>query len=106
MANCKQIAFVDPSISDLPNFLAGLRPDVEAIVLAPSEPALAQIARVLKDREGIDALHIVAHGRPGEVSFGAGALSLERLEAGEPGLAAVGRALDADGEILLWTCNS
>jgi hypothetical protein len=34
-----EIAFIDPNIFDVETFLAGLRPEVEGIVLSPSESA-------------------------------------------------------------------
>lgn len=57
-----------------------MRPEVESVVLTDHEPALAQMARALQDRRGVEAIHIVAHGQAGEVRFGAGALTLDTLE--------------------------
>jgi hypothetical protein len=67
-------------------------------LLTGSDAAPRQMARALAGREDIEAIHIIAHGRAGEVSFGSGLLSLETLDAHEADLAAIGRALDVDGE--------
>ncbi|MGB6395702.1 MAG: DUF4347 domain-containing protein, partial [Bradyrhizobium sp.] len=80
MATRHEVAFIDPSISDLETFLAGLRPDVEAIVLDPGAPAPAQMALALRGRSDLNAIHVVAHGRSGEVSFATSSLSLENLD--------------------------
>ena len=104
--SCEEIAFIDGGISDLGTMLAGLRDDVEAIVLERSKPATAQIVGVLKERGGIEAIHIVAHGRPGEVCLDTGALSIGTLDEHSADLKAIGSALGASGEILLWSCET
>ena len=105
----REIAFIDPGISDLGTFLAGLRPEVGTVVLDPAKPALAQIAQELaQDRQsggGLDAIHVIAHGKPGEVSFASGAFSLTTMNGQTNELAAIGGLL-GDGEIRLWTCET
>jgi hypothetical protein len=58
MTTSREIVFIDQNVSDLHSLLAGLRPDVEPIVLTGSERATAQIAMALKGH----AIHIIAHG--------------------------------------------
>src|SRR5580765_3658632 len=77
--SAEEVAFIDPTISELAVLLSVLRPGVQAIILNPSEPALAQIAASLKHRSGTTAIHIVAHGGSGEVRFAAGPLSLATI---------------------------
>jgi len=50
---------IDPSFSDLREFLAGSRPEAEAIVL--EAPALRQIAEALEGRSPMDVIRT----RPG-----------------------------------------
>ena len=97
MTKSREIVFVDQNVSDLSFLLAGLRPDVEPIVLTASERATAQIATALKGRDDLHAVHVIAHGSAGEVSFGAGALSRETLDDHAAELAEIGRALGRDG---------
>ena len=78
----REVAFIDRNVDDLHTLLAGIRPDVEAILLSNDEPAPRQMARTVKGKEGqLDAIHVIAHGRSGEVLFGAGALSIEAISA-------------------------
>src|ERR1700677_2693724 len=100
----REIAFVDPNIPDRASLLAGLRPEVEAIVLDASKPALAEIAATLESRGSFDVVHIVAHGAPGEVSFAGGALTRGSLNDHGADLFAIGRSLEG-GDLLLWRCN-
>jgi len=71
MLQTREVAFVDPAVSDLRVLLAGLRPDVEAFVLDGRQAPARQIANILRGREGLDAVHIVAHGAAGRVRFAA-----------------------------------
>jgi len=105
-AHASEILFVDPTVSDLGTILRNLRPEVEAILLDAKRPAARQMARALEGRDGLAAVHVIAHGAPGRVSFAGGEWSEETLgrDAGE--LAAVGRALEEGGELRLWSCET
>ncbi len=106
MTYTQEIAFIDPKIADFESLVSGLRADVEAIVLSEVEPAIPQIARNLSTRRGLDAIHLIAHGQPGEVSFTAGALSFETINGETAALSEFGAALAADGALLIWACQS
>src|SRR5215475_11205097 len=106
VAMTREIAFIDRNVDDLDTLLAGIRPDVEAILLSNDEPAPRQMACAIQGRGGLEAIHVIAHGRTGEVRFGAGALSLESLAEHAAELGAIGRALGTDGELLLWSCDT
>jgi uncharacterized protein DUF4347 len=106
MARVSEIIFVDPAVSDLDTILGSLRPQVEAIVLDAARPAARQIAMALEGREGLEAVHVVAHGAPGRVRFAAGDWSAETLLHAAGDLSAIGRALGEDGELRLWSCDT
>src|SRR5262249_33825871 len=76
----------------VPTLLAGVRPELDPILLSDDEPALCQIARLVRRGARLDAIHVIAHGRVGEVSFGAGAVSLESLAGHTAELRAIGQA--------------
>ena len=101
-----EILFVDPSVSDIATILGGLRPEVEAIVLGSSRPAARQIAEALHGRRGLDAVHVIAHGAPGQVRFAAGEWSATTLGQDAEDFPAIGRALGADGDLRLWSCSA
>jgi hypothetical protein len=103
--NAKEVAFIDPTISELGVLLSVLRPGVQAVILNRSEPALAQIAASVKRRSGTAVIHIIAHGGPGEVRFAAGPLSLKTIGEHAGALLSIGQALDG-GELLLWSCDA
>jgi hypothetical protein len=106
MALPRELLFVDPSVSDLGTILRNLRPEVEAIVLdAASRPA-RQIALALQGRHDLDAVHVIAHGAPGRISFSAGPWSLETLADNADDLAAIGEALRDYGGLQIWSCHT
>src|SRR5690348_16680678 len=105
-ATSREIAFIDPGVADLGDLLRGLRPEVHAIVLSPAGNPVRQMADALDNRSELRAIHIIAHGAPGEIAFTAGRLSLATISAGARDLARIGAVLDIDGELLLWSCES
>jgi hypothetical protein len=106
----REVAFVDPGIADIETLLAGLRPDIAAIVLDPDRPAAHQIAAALGIRpdsgRDLDAIHIVAHGAPGRVNFTAGEWAEATIADDAADLAQIGRVLGPDGELCLWSCDT
>ena len=106
ITHVREIAFIDPAVVDIPVLVAGLRPEVVPVLLGGELPAAEVIARTVRDYEALDAIHIVAHGRPGELSFTAGALSRASIDHHAADLAAIGDALGPDGEVLLWSCHT
>jgi hypothetical protein len=99
-----EIAFIDPTISDLECFVSNLRPEIEAVVLGCSGAALTQIAAALEERADIDVVHIVAHGRVGEIQFASGSVTVDTLGRYATALTSVGSTLVANGRLLLWSC--
>ena len=106
MTRVSELLFVDPGVADRATILGNLRPGVEAIVLDAAAPAARQIAAALEGRRGLDAVHVIAHGAPGRVNFAAGDWSIATLEDEAEDFAAIGRALAADGELRLWSCDT
>src|SRR5260221_930074 len=102
----KEIAFVDPGVSDLGTLLGSLREGVRAVMLDRTGDAVRQIAAAVDGIAGLQSIHIVAHGAPGETRFSAGALSLETVLDREKDLARIGDALGTGGELLLWSCET
>ena len=106
MARPAEILFVDPAVADVETILGNLRPEVHAIVLDARWPAERQIAAALEGHRRLDAVHIIAHGAPGRVNFAAGEWSAANLKEAAHDFATIGRALAADGELRLWSCNT
>ena len=101
-----EIAFIDPAVDDIATILEGLRPEVEALILDREHPVSRQIADALAGKKDLDAVHVIAHGAPGRVSFAAGEWSAETLAGAADDLAAIRKALRPGGELCLWSCHA
>jgi hypothetical protein len=102
----REILFLDPGVSDIETLLSHLRPEIEAILLDPVRPAARQMAAALAERHALDAVHVIAHGAPGRISFAAGDWSAATLAEVAEDLAAISRALGAGRNINLWSCHT
>jgi hypothetical protein len=105
-ARVSEMLFVDASVDDLATILGNLRPGVEAVVLDRAAPPARQIAVALHGVRGLDAVHVIAHGAPGRVSFAAGHWSVETVENEPDDFAAIGRAIAVHGDLRLWSCRT
>lgn len=101
----RELVIIDPGVVDTASLAAQLRPGVETVILSPDRPAVEQIGRVLASRHGLDAVHLISHGAPGQLSFARGRLSLADLERYHAELAAWGGALKKHGDLLVYGCN-
>ena len=59
----------------------------------------------MRGRDDLDAIHIVAHGAPGEVNFSTGPLSIETIDQHADELAVIGQAVGG-GALMLWSCEA
>ena len=101
-----ELAFVDPNVAHREILAKAWRDNVEAIVLEPTRSADEQICAALESRSDVKAIHILAHGCPGEIGFASGRLSTAALDRWSPALDKMKASLGADGQVLLWSCNA
>jgi uncharacterized delta-60 repeat protein len=99
------ITFVDARVPNLEFFLQNLPAGAELAMLDPSRDGLAQMAEALAGRQGLSAVHIVSHGSPGALYLGNTFLDSAGLDSRSAELAALGRSLSSDGDILLYGCS-
>ncbi|GAA6142841.1 Ig-like domain-containing protein [Hydrogenophaga sp. 5NK40-0174] len=99
-----EVVFIDGSVSDIEPYLQDTR--LEVHILDESGNGVTQMASLLEGRSDIDAIHIVSHGAIGQVALGNAVLNM-RTVSGEYAdeLAAIGSALSASGDILLYGCD-
>jgi len=101
-----EVLFVDRAVDDLDTILNGLRPEVEVVVLDGDRRAARQMAQVLEHRRDLDAIHLIAHGAPGRVSFQSGDWTIDSLGRDAADMAVIGRALREGGDLRLWSCET
>jgi hypothetical protein len=103
----KEIAFVDTAVADWQTLADGIRPGVEIILLDGGRDGLAQMAEWAQSHSGYDAIHVLSHGSEAVLQLGAQRVDPSSLtDAGmQAQLAALGQALTADGDLLLYGCS-
>jgi hypothetical protein len=101
-----EIVFVDSTLDHLPRLLAGLSPRAEVRLFDGAGDGLAQIADALAGRAGIGALHLLSHGSPGALALGTVTLDAGEVARRAVPLAAIGRALGAGADLLVYGCHA
>ncbi len=101
----QSLLFVDGSVADYEQLVAGVTPGTEIHVLDPLQDAVTQITNTLLGRQNITSLHIVSHGEAGGLDFGSSQLNLGNLPEYASQLQSWRNALSNDADILLYGCN-
>ncbi len=101
----QSVLFIDSGVADYQTLIDGAKPGTEVHVLDAARDGLAQIAQILNDRSGIDAIHIISHGEAGKLLIGSVPLTLANLGNYTAELTVIGDALTPDGDILLYGCH-
>ena len=101
----KEIIFVAEDL-DIPAGLIPLGKGYEVHRISSDEDGIEQIARVLKGRSGIGALHILSHGRAGQLDLGNLPLTRQTMDGHYADLLkTIGGALAEHGDILIYGCD-
>jgi uncharacterized delta-60 repeat protein len=99
------VAFVDATLPDWEVLAAELPTDVEVILLNAAQDGVLQIAAALADRDDLDAIHVLSHGRRGALQLGNAVLDEDSLPRYQSALQTIGAALSDEGDLLLYGCN-
>lgn len=104
-SNAKAIVFIDSGVTDINTIVRAASMDAEIVLLDAKSDGIEQIASHFQGRTGVEKMHIVSYGAPGELQLGNATLSLSSITgAHRDGLAIVGTALAHDACILV--CGS
>lgn len=101
----KQVFFIDSAVPDFELILAKLSPDSVCYILDPAQDGIRQMVDALAGVSGLDAIHVISYGASGQINLGAAQLSQDTLAQYHDQLAAIGNALSATGDLLLYGCN-
>lgn len=97
------LVVLDGGIPHLEQLRRGLLPGAQVLQLGPGD-GLAQITDYLANHGGLDSLHVVSHGGPGQLFLGDQVVDLATLQGNR--LALEGwRGAGGDFEILLYGCD-
>jgi hypothetical protein len=103
----KEVVIVDTSVANYKSLEAGVRDGVGIVEFDGSRDGLAQIAQWAAGQSGLDAIHILSHGSEDAVDLGSMRLTEASLgnSTTQAELAQLGRALTADGDLLIYGCD-
>ena len=101
----QEVVFVDGGIAGIDVLLSCIDASKEVHVLQAGQDGLEQVAAILEGRSGIDALHLISHGKQAAVQLGALMLDESSLGAHTAALQAIGRSLAPEADILLYGCD-
>ncbi|MDH0607084.1 Ig-like domain-containing protein, partial [Pseudomonas sp. GD03869] len=101
----QEVVFIDGQVENYQQLLAGVQQGTEVVVLDPEKDGLKQIGDHLAGRSGIDAIHIVSHGLPGQITLGSITLDRTSLDGRAAELARIGASLGPDGDMLFYGCD-
>lgn len=99
------LVFVDSTLADLHTLLGGLPPDAQVHLLPSGRDGMEHIAQTLIGRSGIETLHLLCHGSPGQLHLGSitlGRLELTRYAAM---LDILSDTMAEDGQWLIYGCD-
>ncbi len=97
--------FVDAHLEDLETLSMHLPHTTKIAFLNSDENLLSQIADTLEGTSGAEALHIITHGRSGEILLGKNGVSLETLPLYGKELLIISDAMSESGELFLYGCE-
>ena len=99
------LVFIDSNISDYEQLIAGVKPDLDVVLIDDYVDGITQITQALKGYRDLSSLHIVTHGAAGKLWLGDGLVSSTTLNQSREALQSWTAALAPDADILLYGCH-
>ncbi|MGD9971217.1 MAG: DUF4347 domain-containing protein, partial [Sulfuricurvum sp.] len=97
--------FIDTNIADYQTLVERLSSSDTYYLIDSNRDGLSQIAAILSNYSGLDAIHILSHGSIGSITLGGTVYNAETIVAYQAQLETIGNALSDSGDILLYGCN-
>ncbi|MDR4503110.1 MAG: DUF4347 domain-containing protein [Nitrospirales bacterium] len=102
----QEIVFIDTRVNDYQTLIKNIDPNAEIVLLDPTLDGIWQITDALRDREGVDALHIVSHGEQAHLQVGTSSLTIDSMNGNyHEALATIGQALSEEADLLIYGCS-
>ena len=103
--NPKSIVIIDPTIPDSQHIVQGIKPGTANYILESQPNAIEQITTILAQHTGIESLHIISHGSPGNLYLGTTELNSSNIENYSQQLRQWRNAFTPHASIILYGCN-
>ncbi|WP_036842327.1 ELWxxDGT repeat protein, partial [Planktothrix agardhii] len=99
------MVIIDPTIPDSQHIVQGIKPGTETYILESQPNAIEQITSLLAQHTGIEALHIISHGSPGNLYLGTTELNSHNIHNYSQQLQQWRNAFTPHASIILYGCN-
>ena len=101
----KNIVFIDSQVKDYREITKSFKKSTEVYLINSNEDGFKRISEILKDKNDINALHLIGHGSVGQIVFGNAFLNNETIDNYKSTLSSIGQSLTETGDILFYGCN-
>lgn len=101
----KSLIIIAADVPDLDRLVSEIGSHHEMIVLDPMRPGLDQISDALRYHQGLQALHVISHGRSGAIQIGNTMVDLEALERNPATVSGWSKSLSTGADVLLYGCH-
>ncbi len=105
LAGRTEIVFIESNVADIDVLISAIGQGREIHILDASQDGLTQIADLLAGRTGIDALHLITHGKEASLNLGSLILDSHTLASHSAQLKTIGESISQNGDILLYGCD-
>jgi len=104
-----EVVIIDGGVADYQTLLNGIRDDatrdVTVLRLDSGHDAVEQINRFLATQSNLDAIHLISHGDDAVLRLGEHRIGAENVIGYAADVAAWGRSLGVNGDLLLYGCD-
>ena len=100
-----QLVVIDPSVANYQSLIEQLAPSYSYLLLSADSDGVTQIADFVAENLGFDAIHLISHGSPGQISLGSSVLSEATISGYSAQLNRIGTSLNAGGDFLIYGCD-
>lgn len=101
----KEIAFIDSSVENKEKIVEQLDDNIEVYYLDSNSDAIKQIESILQNIDDIDSLHIISHGKEGELLFSSSLVNNENIDDYKESFENISKSLNENADILLYGCS-
>lgn len=102
----KTIVFVDANLDDVGRLTEAVTDDAELVLLDASKPIVDQMTNVIRGHQNIARIHVVTHGKAGELVLGDQSLNESTLAQHRDEVQSWSKSLSRDADILLYGCST
>ena len=99
------VLFIDATVAGAVELAESVPGGARVVLLDAGADGIAKITAELSQSQDLDSIQIISHGASGMLQLGGTTLAAATLDAYADDLAAWGRALSDDGDLLFFGCN-